>query len=126
MRWKAQVTAAEVRAAARRMGVDVGQVFPAEVAARGPSGRALTFRFGGKEVPAARFRLELDGGMRIRSTLIDGMEVSDGRLVVSGRGFGHGVGLSQFGAMRMARAGYDFRAILAFYYPGTVLERRWR
>jgi len=126
MRWKAQVTAAEVRAAARRMGVDVGQVFPAEVVARGPSGRALTFRFGGKEVPAARFRLELDGGMRIRSTLIDGMEVSGGRLVVSGRGFGHGVGLSQFGAMRMARAGYDFRAILAFYYPGTVLERRWR
>ncbi|MDI6893925.1 MAG: SpoIID/LytB domain-containing protein [Bacillota bacterium] len=125
MRWKAWVTPAEVRAAARRMGVKLGRVLPAEVTARGPSGRAVTFRFGGKEVPAARFRLELDGGMRIRSTLIDGMEVSGGRLVITGRGFGHGVGLSQFGAMRMAQSGHDFRAILAFYYPGTVLERRW-
>ena len=43
-------------------------------------------------------------------------------LVVSGRGFGHGMGLSQWGAERRARAGQGYRQILAFYYPGTELR----
>lgn len=126
MRWKAWLTQDEIRDAARRMGVKIGQVLPVQVGARGPSGRALTIRLGTREVPAARFRLEVDGGMSVKSTLIDSIEVSGGRVVVTGRGFGHGVGLSQFGALRMAQAGHDFREILAFYYPGTALERRWR
>ncbi|SHK11764.1 SpoIID/LytB domain-containing protein [Rhodothermus profundi] len=40
-----------------------------------------------------------------------------------GKGFGHGVGLSQYGALEMARQGYSYRDILAFYYPGTTLHR---
>lgn len=40
-------------------------------------------------------------------------------VVISGRGFGHGVGLCQEGAMKMARSGYDFKQILLFYFPGS-------
>ena len=36
-----------------------------------------------------------------------------------GRGFGHGAGMSQWGACQMARKGYSFEQILQFYYPGT-------
>jgi stage II sporulation protein D len=42
-------------------------------------------------------------------------------LVITGHGFGHGVGLSQWGAEQRARAGQPYDRILAFYYPGTVL-----
>jgi stage II sporulation protein D len=42
-------------------------------------------------------------------------------LVITGHGFGHGVGLSQWGAEQRARAGQSYDRILAFYYPGTVL-----
>lgn len=42
-----------------------------------------------------------------------------------GRGFGHGVGMCQFGAQAMAAAGHDHRQILAFYYPGTALRRAY-
>lgn len=125
-RWQAVLTPEEVRQAARSMGVTLSRVFPATIARRGPSGRAVAFQFGGKQVPAARFRLEVDGGMRVKSTLIDSFQVVEGRIVMSGRGFGHGVGLSQFGACRMASSGKDFRSILSFYYPGADLERRWR
>src|SRR5207342_3657088 len=38
-------------------------------------------------------------------------------------GFGHGVGLPQYGARGAARAGWDARRILAYYYPGTAVER---
>jgi stage II sporulation protein D len=43
--------------------------------------------------------------------------------VVSGRGYGHGVGMSQYGAFGMANAGYTYDRILAYYYTGTDLGR---
>ncbi len=51
--------------------------------------------------------------------------VEDGRvrrLVLHGRGNGHGVGMCQWGAIGRARAGQDFRRILQTYYPGTSVE----
>lgn len=44
------------------------------------------------------------------------------RLVLRGKGWGHGVGLCQIGAAVMASRGFDYRQILAFYYPGSRLE----
>ena len=41
--------------------------------------------------------------------------------VFSGRGFGHGVGMSQWGAISMARQGMSYRKILSHYYPGTSI-----
>lgn len=40
---------------------------------------------------------------------------------ISGTGYGHGVGMSQYGAMSLAKKGYDFRYILGLYYPGTEI-----
>jgi stage II sporulation protein D len=39
----------------------------------------------------------------------------------SGRGYGHGVGMSQWGAKGMAEQGYKAEKILEYYYPGTTL-----
>ncbi|GEM_PF-3618200 len=44
-----------------------------------------------------------------------------GGIVFEGRGFGHGVGLCQYGAAGWARKGADYRRILAHYYPGTTI-----
>ena len=43
--------------------------------------------------------------------------------VVTGRGYGHGVGMSQYGAQGFALHGWGYRRILAHYYPGTHLDR---
>jgi stage II sporulation protein D len=43
-------------------------------------------------------------------------------LVVSGRGFGHGVGMSQWGALAMAQRGHSHVQILSHYYRGTRLS----
>ncbi len=45
------------------------------------------------------------------------------KLVAAGAGYGHGVGMCQFGAVGRARAGDNYRTILATYYSGTTLER---
>ncbi|WP_334138138.1 SpoIID/LytB domain-containing protein [Thermovirga lienii] len=44
-------------------------------------------------------------------------------LVLEGRGWGHGVGMSQWGAKSMAEHGWDFKKILMYYYPGTKLKK---
>ncbi|WP_116114170.1 SpoIID/LytB domain-containing protein [Austwickia chelonae] len=49
---------------------------------------------------------------------------ASGQLGLKGHGFGHGRGMSQYGAYGAAQvAGLDHRAILSFYYPGTVLQK---
>lgn len=45
------------------------------------------------------------------------------KVTFSGRGWGHGVGLSQWGAKSLAEAGWDFKRILQHYFPGTQLSR---
>jgi stage II sporulation protein D len=49
------------------------------------------------------------------------VRVEGDRIVLDGRGYGHGVGLSQEGAMEMARRGYRYTAILSFYYHGIQI-----
>lgn len=58
-------------------------------------------------------------GLRSTSFTVDVLENS---VVFHTRGYGHRVGMSQYGAEAMAAAGKDYRAILAYYYPGTVIE----
>lgn len=50
-----------------------------------------------------------------------------GQLLVTftGSGWGHGVGLSQYGAQARAEAGQTYREILQFYYPGAALQKHW-
>ncbi len=55
-------------------------------------------------------------------TLYDGTKSSES-FVFSGQGWGHGVGMSQYGAKGMAEAGFDYEEILTHYYTGTNLER---
>jgi stage II sporulation protein D len=43
--------------------------------------------------------------------------------IFRGRGYGHGVGLSQWGARGMAREGYSFQDILLYYFPGCELKK---
>jgi stage II sporulation protein D len=63
----------------------------------------------------------LVGGTVFKSYHINGVADQNGVLTVSGQGFGHGVGMSQYGAQSRAKAGQTYREILGFYYPGTVL-----
>jgi len=79
---------------------------------RGPDVRAVLRPEPDRLLGSAAFHLQVvkDGG---RLT----------RLVAAGAGWGHGVGLCQWGAVGRARAGEDYGKILATYFPGTKLER---
>jgi stage II sporulation protein D len=65
------------------------------------------------------------GVERIKSTIFDLRRTSDRRWVVSGRGYGHGVGLCQWGAKVMGEKGYTSAKILSHYYPAAMLRKLW-
>lgn len=60
----------------------------------------------------------------LKSTLFEVSKTED-LFVFKGRGSGHGVGLSQWGAKGMAEEGYSYREILKHYYPGTDLVKAY-
>ncbi len=57
----------------------------------------------------------------LRSTFFD-MELSGDSIIIKGRGFGHGVGLCQEGAMRMAEKGFSRDSIIKFYYNNSNIS----
>jgi stage II sporulation protein D len=58
----------------------------------------------------------------LRSTHFS-VSVSDGKAFFEGKGWGHGVGLCQWGAMGMAKKGFSYAQILKFYYPGSTVGK---
>jgi len=98
-----------------------------------PTGRVaelvVTTTTGSYTVGRVREVLRPLAGGQLNSSMFQLYVTRDGgavsRVVAAGAGFGHGVGMCQFGAVGRARAGQDYRQILATYYHGTTLERNW-
>jgi stage II sporulation protein D len=126
--WVERLTAAQVERALTQAGYPVGQILRLQILARSRSGRILRLAVqharGQTVLEGKRFREAL-GNKLIRSTDFEVQNDASGFTFV-GRGSGHGVGLSQWGAKEMADLAYQYRDILKFYYPlaeiGTIDE----
>ena len=81
------------------------------------AGSVETVEAGGVTVKGTQVRSALG----LRSACFD-WEVQNGKLVFYVTGYGHGVGLSQYGANQMAADGADYREILTHYYTGVTVE----
>jgi stage II sporulation protein D len=72
---------------------------------------------------AEDLRLAIDSsGTKLQSTCCTIVNLEKEFLFVAGKGFGHGVGLCQYGAREMARQGKTALQILSFYYPGSRIK----
>ncbi len=126
-RWKVAYGPEELgELVAARLGVDLGPVVALEPLERGPSGRIWRLRIVGERgTLVVGKELEIRRALS-RSHLYSSAFVVDrdasGHFVLTGAGWGHGVGLCQIGAAVMAERGFGYRAILAHYYPGTRVE----
>ena len=88
-----------------------------QVTERSPAGYVTKVQVGEKEVSGAQIRSAF--GLRSSSFLL---EWKEDRLEFQVLGYGHGIGLSQYGAQYMAQQGSSFQEILAHYFQGTTLE----
>lgn len=81
------------------------------------TGRIKTLSVGGKTIPAAEMRRSLG----LPSTDLT-WKVKKGTIIFEATGYGHGVGMSQYGARGMALEGSSFREILKHYYTGVEVR----
>ena len=87
-----------------------------------PRGRIVTMKIVGDRGSANLSGKEIRKALDLRSTLFR-MSTDGTNLRVSGRGFGHGLGLSQWGAYYLAQQGVDYHRILAHYYQNADLTK---
>lgn len=106
----------------------VGPVDRLAIRRRTPSGRVLELGLSGPGTDVGLSRLDIrrvlsvDGRILFSTdfSIVDG---ADGLVELHGRGYGHGAGMCQWGAIGRARAGQPVERILAAYYPGSELVR---
>jgi len=122
--WQAAFTMDEVIAAAKDAGASIEKVTDIAVGQRGESGRAMTLIISGREVSAPAFRIAI-GSTKMRSCLLESLRVEDNQVKMAGKGYGHGVGMSQWGAYAMAKAGKTAEEIVMHYFRGVTLDRAW-
>ena len=122
--WTAAFTRDQVAKACADAGTQVGAVETVGLGEKGESGRAKAILVNGKAVSAPSFRIQI-GANKLKSTLIDSVSVEGDKVTFRGRGFGHGVGLSQWGAYQMAEEGRTAQQILQKYFPGVGIVELW-
>lgn len=133
-RWKVEYTQDELsKLIKERSGIDYGQIIDLIPVARGTSARLWKLKIVGSQRT-----LTIGKELEIRRTLspshlyssafvVDKEDISPegipGRFILTGAGWGHGVGLCQIGAAVMGEQGYKYDAILLHYYIGANIDK---
>ena len=112
-RWQVRVSEAELK---KTFGTASGQLQPGPLTA---TGRYKSLKLGNQSIVAAEFRRRL-GSTRVRSLKFR-IEKEKGDYVLRGEGYGHGAGMCQWGAKRLAERGKSYVDILQHYYAGSRL-----
>jgi stage II sporulation protein D len=79
--------------------------------------RLVNYKIGTFTIPLRTIRSDLN----LRSTFFSVYAIGDS-IVLKGKGYGHGVGLCQEGAMMMASKGFNYLSIINFYYSGVIIS----
>jgi peptidoglycan hydrolase-like amidase len=142
LNWRAEVPLARITAGLKDWAADhpldrlaFGTVVAVRMATRfNDSGRVATVTvrhlLGNKELDsefsAADFRLAVGPGLVRSTNWTRCANVGGGVVVIEGRGYGHGVGMSQVSAYQLARTGSTAADIVKRFYPGAELVQLWR
>jgi stage II sporulation protein D len=130
--WQLRLTTRQLDEALASTGK--GSVIGMEVLSRFSSGRVnkLKIAFLGKGgmistriVPGSQLRM-LIGSEKFQSTAFSILRGEGDSWIFEGRGYGHGVGMCQWGAKEMGSAGFQVHEILSRYYPSARLMRAWQ
>ncbi|SCX78165.1 SpoIID/LytB domain-containing protein [Alkaliphilus peptidifermentans] len=122
--WSETFTKAEIIQALQEQGQEASDFNTIEVAETGPSGRATVLQIGDATVNAPAFRIALDS-TRMKSTMIRNISVEGDQVTIEGTGYGHGVGMSQWGAYQMANDGKSAEEIVTFYFKDVNIINLW-
>lgn len=100
------------------LGLDYQEKLSVDIKENTSTGRVLEIDINGKAFTGK----EVCSKLSLRSTFFEIVEYDDA-IVVNTKGYGHGVGMSQYGAQGMALEGYTYDEILKYYYSGVEIKK---
>ena len=103
----------------QKLGVNINSVNDIQIKSQTTGGRVNSIVIGGKEFTGTNVRMLL--GLRSSDFTVS---ESGSNIVFTTKGWGHGVGMSQYGANEMAKAGYNYSQILKHYYTGITIVKK--
>lgn len=128
-RWRVEYTLEELSALIlKRIGIDFGLVTDLIPVERGTSGRLIKLKIvGSKRTLTIGKELEIRKALSPSHLYSSAFVVlkENGKFVLVGAGWGHGVGLCQIGAAVMGAQGYKYKDILLHYYIGASIEKEY-
>jgi len=132
-RWKVEYTQDEISELLnRKSGIDFGKIIELIPVKRGESGRLVELKIvGTKQTIIVGKELEIrkwlsNSHLYSSAFVVDMYDIMDEipqKFVLTGAGWGHGVGLCQIGAAVMGEKGYGYQQILTHYFSGAELTR---
>jgi len=121
--WEEKLSLSEISNALSHKGIS--EIESIEIYKRSSTGRVVKLviedEFGKHIISGNQFRMAL-GPNLIRSTYFK-MKEKRRRVEFKGKGWGHGVGMCQWGAKGMAEKGYNYKEILKHYYPNVKIKK---
>lgn len=122
--WEYFLSYKEAKNRLSESGLNIGNISRLQVDGKSGSGRVLKIRVvndnGISTLTSNNFRIKI-GGTKLKSTLFKTIPNSSG-VFFKGKGYGHGVGMSQWGAYRMAQDGATYKDILSHYYKDIQIH----
>jgi stage II sporulation protein D len=132
-RWKVEYSQSEIsELIKKRSGIDFGEIIKLEAVTRGHSSRIIQLKITGtKKTLTIGKELEIrkwlsKSHLYSSAFVVDHLEIKNGipqKIVLTGAGWGHGVGLCQIGAAVMGEKGYSYKEILNHYFRGAELRK---
>jgi stage II sporulation protein D len=124
--WKKNFRLKDIQDKLNNKGFNIGLIDRIEISERNESGRIRSLHIRDKNgktinISGKEFRL-IVGPNEIRSNNYT-IEMKGYYADLIGKGWGHGVGMCQWGAYGMAEKGHDYTDILKYYYPGAEIEK---
>jgi len=114
--WTVKIPSYEVK---QIMGSQAGSLDDIKISKRGPSGRATSISAGQASISAVDLRAKI-GPDRLYSTALTSVKSAGNNIVFTGSGWGHGVGMEQWGANAMAKQGKNAKQIVMHYFPSAA------
>lgn len=119
--WQAQIEKSAILFAMQKLGKNLASVSSFSVGEKDDSGRAKTFFVGGTEVKANDLRIAI-GSTIMKSCYITNITITNSAVLLEGKGYGHGVGFSQYGANILANENRDYNNILLYFFKNCQIE----
>jgi len=127
--WQVKLTGNDMLQVLQKAGERAGVIKDVKILKKDKTGRIVDIKIvhnqGSKQMKGAEFRTAV-GPDKLKSTKVESISKEGNMFIFTGSGYGHGVGMSQWGAYKLAKDGKKPEEIINYYFKGIEIVKKWQ